>query len=55
MSFKIEILFATQLGRRQAVRSSELKITGTLPEAGNLKPNVWWNLQAPAKKSRAAN
>ena len=28
--------------------TSELKITGTLPEAENLKPNIWWNHQAPA-------
>ena len=32
---------------------SELKITGTLPEAGSLKPIIWWNHQAPAKKKHA--
>ena len=32
---------------------NELKITGTLPEAENLKPNIRWNYQAPAKKTRA--
>ena len=36
----------------QLFQSSELKITGTLPEAGNLKPNIWWNDQAPARKTR---
>ena len=35
------------------VVTSELKIIGTLPEAGNLKPNIWWNHQAPARKTRA--
>ena len=32
---------------RRLLRLSGLKITGTLPEAGNLKPNIWWNHQAP--------
>ena len=35
-----------------SAKTSELKITGTLPEAGNLKPNIWWkwNHQAPQEK-----
>ena len=33
------------------VITSELEIIGTLPEAGNLKPNIWWNHQAPREKN----
>ena len=32
---------------------TELKIIGTLPGVGNLKPNLWRNHQAPVRKTHA--